>query len=81
MTPNDLKKGTRIRLRNGWYGTMADNMKGNTRLVDVEGDFREIGSVYATDIVAASIDGQGWVTITPTPAMLKAARARAKWGF
>lgn len=50
MKTNDLKKGDRIQLRNGWYGTIMDNLKGNTRLVDVEGTFREIGSVYGHNI-------------------------------
>ena len=50
MLTNEIKKGTRILMRSGWYGTMMDNMKGNTRMVDVEGDFREIGSVYSHDI-------------------------------
>ena len=40
---------------------MADNKKGNTRLIDVKGSevglFDEIGSVYAFDIIFAEIDG------------------------
>ena len=51
MKTNDIKKGMVIRLACGWYGIMADNMKGNTRLVDVAGICREIGSVYGHDIV------------------------------
>jgi len=51
MKTNDLKKGMRIQLRNGWYGTMADNMRGNTRLVEVEGTYTETGSVYCHDIL------------------------------
>lgn len=54
MKTNDLKKGDRIRLRNGWYATIADNKKGDIRLADVEGHYREIGSVYAHDIVMGS---------------------------
>ena len=50
MKTNDIKKGMVIQLNNGWYGIMADNMKGNTRMVDVDGMFREIGSVYSHDI-------------------------------
>ena len=30
---------------------MADNMKGNTRMVEVEGIYTETGSVYSHDIV------------------------------
>ena len=51
MKTNDIKKGTRVKLRNGWFGTMADNMRGNTRMVEVEGLYTETGSVYAYDIV------------------------------
>jgi len=50
MLTNDIKKGTRIQLKNGWYGTMMDNMKGNIRMAEVEGYCTEIGSVYAWDI-------------------------------
>ena len=32
---------------------MADNMRGNTRMVDVDGMYREIGSVYSHDIIKA----------------------------
>ena len=53
MKTNDIKKGMVVRLNNGWYGIMADNMRGNTRMVDVDGYFREIGSVYAHDIKRA----------------------------
>ena len=53
MKTNDIKKGMVVKLRNGWYGIMADNMKGTTRMVDVDGLYREIGSVYAHDIVRA----------------------------
>jgi hypothetical protein len=74
MRTNDLKKGDRIQLRNGWYATIADNMRGNIRLADVEGDYREIGSVYAHDIVWAQVGGserQVWVQVEHTPAQEK----------
>lgn len=51
MKTNDIKKGMIVRLDNGWYGIMADNQRGNIRMVDVDGLYREIGSVYAHDIV------------------------------
>ena len=70
MFTNDLKKGTRVRLACGWFATLADNQKGNTRLADVEGFCREIGSVYSHDIVAALIDGT-WQQVEHTPAQLK----------
>lgn len=52
MKTNDLKKGTRILLDNGWKATIEDNKRGNIRMATVEGIFTEIGSVYAHDIVA-----------------------------
>lgn len=67
---NDLKKGARIQLNNGWYATIADNMKGNTRMATVEGIYTETGSVYAHDIKKAHIDGV-WLDIEHTPAQLK----------
>ncbi len=51
MKTNDLKKGDRVQLRNGWYATIADNRKGNTRLATVEGFVTETGSIYAHNII------------------------------
>jgi len=51
MKTNELKKGDRVQLRNGWYATIADNAKGNTRIATVEGFVTETGSVYSHDIV------------------------------
>ena len=70
MKTNDLKKGARIRLRNGWYGTIADNKKGDIRMAEVEGTFTEIGSVYAYDIVAALVAGD-WVVVEHMKKQLK----------
>ena len=53
MKTNDIKKGMVVKLNNGWFGIMADNMRGNTRMVDVDGMYREIGSVYSHDIIKA----------------------------
>ena len=50
MLANDIKKGMRVLLKSGWYGTMYDNRKGNIRMCEVEGIYTEIGSVYAKDI-------------------------------
>lgn len=70
MKTNDLKKGDRIQLRNGWYATIADNKKGNIRMADVEGTYREIGSVYSHDIVARVV-GHERTAIEHTPEQLK----------
>ena len=70
MKTNDIKKGARVHLRNGWQGTMKDNAKGNTRMVEVEGFYTEIGSVYSHDIVAVETP-TGLVAVEHTPAQLK----------
>jgi hypothetical protein len=62
---NDLKKGTRVQLRNGWFATMADNARGNTRLASVEGYVTETGSIYAHDIVRAQV-ANSWVPVGHT---------------
>jgi len=51
MLTNELKKGEKIRLRNGWNATIEDNLKGNTRLCTVYGFCTEMGSVYSYDII------------------------------
>ena len=77
---NDLKKGARIRLRNGWYGTIYDNMKGNTRLAEVEGFCTEIGSVYSHDIMSAFVGGE-WRPITHTKKQLQCRTMTKAMGF
>ena len=62
---NDLKKGTPITLRNGWGAIIMDNMKGVTRLAEVDGYFKEIGSIYAHDIDTAYINGE-WIPVELT---------------
>ena len=52
MKTNELKKGTRILLRNGWEADLIDNKKGTIRDATVYGDFTESGSIYAHDILA-----------------------------
>jgi hypothetical protein len=71
MKTNDLKKGARVQLRNGWFGTVADNARGNIRMVTVEGDFTETGSVYSHDILRAQPVGGAWEFVDHTDAQLK----------
>ena len=72
MKTSDIKKGMRVRMANGWYGTMMDNMRGTTRLVEVEGYYTETGSVYSHDIaMALPVKGGIWETIEYTPKELK----------
>lgn len=70
MTPNELKKGTVVRLRNGLKATLMDNKIGPIRMADVEGYTHEMGSVYAHDISCALVDGV-WYKLEYTKSMLK----------
>lgn len=77
---NDLKKGTRVKLANGWYATLADNARGNTRMATVEGFVTETGSVYAHDIMEAQVSNT-WVTVNHTPQQQQMRQAVKTWGF
>ena len=81
MKTNELKKGDRVLLDCGWFATIWDNMKGDTRMAEVEGDFTEIGSVYSHDIVSY-IDETGTnLAIEHTPNQLKLkAKVEASYG-
>jgi hypothetical protein len=77
----DVKKGTRVILRNGFKAIVEDNKTtSHTRLVTVQNHFNDMGSVYATDIVEAMEEGI-WFVVQHSPAQLKAAQARKGWGF
>ena len=79
----------RVQLRNGWYATIADNAKGNTRMATVEGVHTETGSVYSHDIVRAQIlkpdykpgDVTEWVGIEYTPAQMQLWKRVGSIGF
>ena len=87
MTTNDIKKGMRVRttqLGAPVTGVMLDSLKGNTRLIETKGSevglFDEMGSVYAYDIVAAEVDGEG-IPIEHTEKQLKLkATVSQMWG-
>lgn len=92
MFTNDLKKGEKIQLRNGWNAQIEDNMKGNTRLCTVYGLCTEMGSVYSHDIVYVYEGGQALtmevarltcplVAIEHTPAQLKVRERCSAVGF
>lgn len=66
MKTNDIKKGMRIVLSNGWQATMEDNKRGNIRMATVEGFYTETGSIYSHDIAGVLIDDQ-WVRPEYTP--------------
>jgi hypothetical protein len=66
MKTNDLKSGTRVQLRNGWFATLMDNKKGNTRLAEVEGFCTECGSVYSHDIMTYKDSNGNWDVVEHT---------------
>jgi len=66
MTTNELKKGTRIHLKNGWYATLMDNKKGTIRMAEVEGFYTEIGSIYAHDIAEYRDEHGEWHLVEHT---------------
>jgi hypothetical protein len=80
MKTNELKKGVRIQLRNGWQAIVKDNAKGNTRMCEVFGHFTEIGSVYSHDIMKAEINDQ-WIDIEHTDAQKKLREKVKALGF
>jgi hypothetical protein len=82
MLINDIKKGMKLQLKNGFAATMADNAKGMIRTADVEGIYREIGSIYAHDIsrVLNPTTGQ-WETPRFTEAQTKQANKIRSFGF
>ena len=78
----DVKKGTKVILKNGWQAKVEDNtVNQHTRLCTVYGDYTEMGSVYTTDIVEAQMGDGSWHIVVHTPAQLKATQARKGWGF
>jgi hypothetical protein len=62
---DQLKKGARVRMRNGLEAIVVKECDGNTLIAKVFGAFTETGSVYAHNIVAAEVDGQ-WVEVEMT---------------
>lgn len=60
-----LKKGMRVRLQNGWEADVTKKCDGNTLVATVFGDSTETGSIYVQDVAAAMIDGK-WVNVEMT---------------
>jgi hypothetical protein len=81
MFTNELKKGDKVRLRNGWDAKLEDNMKGVTRLCTVYGDFTEMGSVYSHDIMFKYEADGTHTKIEYTPAQLKCKASANSFGF
>jgi hypothetical protein len=64
MHLKDIKKGTRVYLRNGWEATVQGNTKQNTVVCEVYGFCTESGSVYGHDIIRYQDDQGNWHDIT-----------------
>ena len=79
MFTNDLKKGAIVVLRNGWQARIEDNKKGNIRLATVYGNYTEMGSVYAHDIVRVITSPVADERIEHTPAQLKLLKLMEKF--
>jgi hypothetical protein len=62
---DQLKKGARVRMRNGWEAIVVKECDGNTLIAKVFGAFTETGSVYAHNIVATMVDGK-WIDVEMT---------------
>jgi len=77
---NNLKRGARVMLANGWEADIMDNMKGNTRLARVYGVYDEVGSVYSHDIIKTRI-GDEWFDIQHTPQQIKLKSQLSKMGM
>lgn len=60
ITQKDIQKGDVILLRDtGWKATIMDNYKTRKiRLAEVDGFYKEIGSIYASNIHSVKRDGQ-----------------------
>lgn len=79
MLTNELKKGARVQLRNGWMATVMDNARGNIRCCEVEGAVTEIGSVYSHDIMYALTGAGAKDSIEHTPAQRKLRESLGWW--
>ena len=90
MKTNEIKKGMRVKLSASasmgemprWEGEMWDNMRGNTRVVNVEGFFTEAGSVYSHDIIACKpTPDSEWIPIEYTKSQIDCKNRVAEMGW
>jgi hypothetical protein len=72
MLTKDLKKGTRVLLRNGWEAKTLGTAKTAAVLCEVYGYYTEMGSVYGHDIMRYQDENGNWQDITGyTPCQIK----------
>lgn len=57
-----LKKGMRIKLRNGWDAVVEKECDGNTIRARVHGDCTESGDIYVKDIASALVEDK-WIKV------------------
>ena len=83
MLANDVKKGMKLVLKgSGWNAVMFDNAKGLIRTCEVDGMYKEIGSVYAYDIAEVLNPATGqWEKVTLSPAQEKQKAKIKSFGF
>jgi hypothetical protein len=78
----DVRKGTKVALRNGWEAEVLDNLINRaTRMCKVFGTYTEMGSVYSSDVVSAQMPDGVWHVVTHSTKTLQTAQARKSWGF
>lgn len=71
MKTNELKKGNRVQLQNGWFATIEDNQLGIRRMATVEGFVKEMGSIYSHDIRCRVNEDGSETTIELTKQQIK----------
>jgi hypothetical protein len=72
MLTKEIKKGTRVLLRNGWEAETLESARKTTVLCEVYGFCTECGSVYGHDIVAViDVDGHRIPVTEWTPGQMK----------
>jgi hypothetical protein len=80
MQTKDIKKGSRVQLRNGYTADTLGSARGHTTMCKVYGIVTEMGSVYTTDIEFVKVDGV-FQNVEYSEGQLKAQRARSRMGF
>lgn len=64
MKTTDIKKGTRVYLRNGWEAKTLESARKTSVLCEVYGYVTECGSVYGHDIVRVQDSDGNWQDVT-----------------
>jgi hypothetical protein len=81
ITMKEVRKGTKVALRNGWEAEVLDNLTNRQTRMCKYGKYTEMGSVYSSDIVSAQDEDGVWHVVTHSTKTLQTAQARKMWGF